>query len=177
MKKVMDIYSLWYKLFSTILVPQLMDREKWTTEGENLKVNTIVYFKLLDSVLGATWRVGKIEHLKQGRDGAVRIVGIAYVGSRGESRLVERSVRDVICLFHIDDTSLMDHIREVHELAQQSLVASKDDLQNSKNIQVSLLYKQDGEQQGPEEDWYEGDLDYVEALCTDLDSHEDLIFL
>ena len=40
LKKVEDIYSLWYDVFfSFAYVPQLMDREKWTVDSELLKVH------------------------------------------------------------------------------------------------------------------------------------------
>ena len=106
MKKIEDIYSLWYKVFSIAYVPQLMDREKWTVDGESLKVHDIIYFKYTESPMGATWRISKVEHCKVGRDGICRIVGIAYRNKdEKESRVIERPVREVVRLFNIDDTS------------------------------------------------------------------------
>ena len=121
MKKIEEVYSLYYKVFSTAYIPQLMDRDKWDKTGEQLRINDIVYFKLLDSPLGATWRYSKVDHCKVSRDGICRIVGIAHVTPRGDTQVVERSVRDVVKLLNVEDTSLMDQIKEIQNLTKDKV--------------------------------------------------------
>ena len=43
-----------------------------------MKVNDVVYFKMDDSPLGASWHVGKVDSVKIGKDGKVREVNISY---------------------------------------------------------------------------------------------------
>merc|ERR1719154_598160 len=78
MDKIVDTYSLWYKVWSIAYVPQMMDRQKWHVSSPNLKVGHIVYFKLTESKMSAEWRVGRVEHIEVSKDGVVRKIGIAY---------------------------------------------------------------------------------------------------
>ena len=55
-----------------------MERKKWFTGDENLKTNDMVYFKIDDSPLGATWHVGKVDSVKVGKDSKLREINIAY---------------------------------------------------------------------------------------------------
>ena len=48
-----------------------MDRRKW------IDVNDLVYFKLQESSLQSTWRVGKVEEVKVDRDNNVQEVTYA----------------------------------------------------------------------------------------------------
>ena len=78
MAKIESTYRLFYKVFSTVYVPYLMNMQKWTKEGENLVPGDIVYFMHTESPFGADWKISKIEHVKAGRDGVVREVMIAF---------------------------------------------------------------------------------------------------
>ena len=78
MTKAIEKYNMWFRIWNTEYVPLIMDRQKWLKEEEDLKENDIVYFKLTDSALAADWRLGKVEFVKQGRDGKVCEVGISY---------------------------------------------------------------------------------------------------
>ena len=187
MKKIEEVYSHYYKVFSTAYIPQLMDRDKWDKTGEQLRINDIVYFKLLDSPLGATWRYSKVDHCKVSRDGICRIVGIAHVTPRGDTQVVERSVRDVVKLLNVEDTSLMDQIKEIQNLTKDKV--EKRDLLTSEEADkmCSLMVHLDPiidivkkfRQVEPTLDvdclWSEGALDSLEN-CDSLD-REDSVFI
>ena len=78
--------------------------------------------------MSASWRIGKIEQVKIGDDGYVRQALIAYKDTSGDEpadwthRTVERPVRKIVKLFHINDTTLMDDIKAVHENATKLLM-------------------------------------------------------
>ena len=116
---IVTIYNMWFKLWNTTYLPLVMDRPKWHVEGENLQINDLVYFKLSDSKLSADWKVGKVEHVKIGRDGKVREVGIAFksMDESGDWKhsLVERPVRSVVKLMNIEDTSIIEDMKKVQE--------------------------------------------------------------
>ena len=122
-KKVEDIYNLWYKIYVDSYVPLLAQRSKWIEEGENLIESDVVYFKLRDSPLHSKWIIGKVEYVVPSRDGKVRTVGIGYKfdTTDGERtfKIVERPVREVVKLMHIDDTSILDDIKNVHNQARK----------------------------------------------------------
>jgi len=61
MTRIAKIYYLWYRCWAISYVPAMMERKKWFTRDGNLKVNDVVYFKIDDSPLGASWRVGKVD--------------------------------------------------------------------------------------------------------------------
>ena len=78
--------------------------------------------------MSASWRIGKIEQVKIGDDGYVRQALIAYKDTSGDEpadwthRTVERPARKIVKLFHINDTTLMDDIKAVHENAKKLLL-------------------------------------------------------
>ena len=78
MTEAHKLYEKWFQVWNDCYIPLIMDRPIWHIEGENLKSNDLVYFKLTDSKLAADWRFGKVEYVKVGRDGKVREVGISY---------------------------------------------------------------------------------------------------
>ena len=125
MSKITDTYRLWYKVFSTAYIPYLMVRQKWNEDGINLSKGDIVYFKLTESPMGSDWRVGKVEHVKEGRDGVVREVVVAYKHELdGTSSCVERPARNVVRLFNIDDTPLIDQCKDIEKFASELLRAN-----------------------------------------------------
>ena len=81
--------------------------------------------------MSATWRIGKVEEVKIGKDGYVRQAVIAYKDTTGEDasdwmhRTVERPVRNIVKLFHIEDTTLMDELQAIHKLSKKLLVQEK----------------------------------------------------
>ena len=85
MTRIETIYDMWFRVWNMGYLPLIMDRQKWHIEGENLKKDDLVYFKLTDSPLAADWRFGKVEYIDTGRDGLVRGIGISYKNKDGET--------------------------------------------------------------------------------------------
>ena len=123
MHKVDKTYNLWYRIWCDEYIPIIVKRQIWHNEEENLEENDIVYSKLTDSPLSPNWIIGKIDHTIKSKDGKVRTVGISYKHDteNGERkfRIVERPVRQTVKLMNIDETSLIDDIRKVHEDASK----------------------------------------------------------
>ena len=124
MDNIQQKYEAWYHVWNEQYLPLIMNRQKWHFRKENLCPGDIVYFKLTESKMSACWRIGKVEEVKIGKDGYVRQATIAYKNTTGEDAsdwthtTVERPVRNIVKLFHIDDTSLMDDIQAIHKLSQ-----------------------------------------------------------
>ena len=126
MDKTVEKYNMWFRIWNTEYVPLIMDRQKWHQEGENLKVNDLVYFKLTDSALAADWRLGKVEFVTISRDGLVREVGISYKykdfdDDTWSHNTVERPVKAVVKLCNIEDTSILEDMAQVKELVEKIL--------------------------------------------------------
>ena len=122
MTNIETTYNMWFQLWNISYIPLVMDRPKWHLEGENLRTDDLVYFKLTDSKLAADWRLGKVEYVKTGRDGNVREVGIAFKNMDEDENwkhsLVERPARSVVKLVNIEDTSVIDDMKKVEELSR-----------------------------------------------------------
>ena len=123
--RVEDAYKVFYKVFNEDYVPLIAKRHQWHEEHENLVEGDIIYFKLIDSVLGSKWLVGKVEDVKLSKDGKVRriIVGYKYSSEEGEKtfRVVERPVRECVKLLNIDDTTIFEDIERVREECKRIL--------------------------------------------------------
>ena len=131
MKKIIDKYNMWFRIWNTEYVPLIMDRQKWYKEEENLQPNDVIYFKLTDSALASDWRLGKVEFVKEGRDGKVREVGIAYksqdlADNKWKHNVVQRPVRNVVKLWNIEDTSFLENMKEVQNLVKEILFENKE---------------------------------------------------
>ena len=132
MSKIQNLYDAWYKCWAASYVPMLLERPKWKMEYDNLQQNDVVYFKMTDSPLGASWRLGKVEDVKVGKDGCVREVLIAYkIMEEDENSwrhsTVWRPVRECLKLFHVDDTTFMDDMREIRVKAEEILFQKKEE--------------------------------------------------
>ena len=68
MNNIEATYNMWFQLWNISYIPLIMDRPKWHLEGESLRTDDLVYFKLTDSKLAADWQLGKVEYVKTGRD-------------------------------------------------------------------------------------------------------------
>ena len=144
-------YETWYRVWSDEYLPLIMDRQKWHFSQENLKPEDVVYFKLTESKMSADWRFGKVEEVKVGQDGLVREVNISYKDTEGDDpndwmfRSVNRPVRNIVKLFNIEDTCLMDDINEVHKLCEDLLKKNKISYSEDDPVPVNLKEKVEDE--------------------------------
>ena len=132
MSRIKDLYDSWYRCWVTSFVPLILERPKWKLESDNLAPNDVIYFKMLDSPLGATWKLGKVESVKTGRDGFVRDVTVAYKIMDDDTETwrhatVERPVRECIKLFEMEDTTFMDNMKDIRNRAKEILFEKKKD--------------------------------------------------
>ena len=72
-----------------------------------------------------------MEEVKIGQDGYVREATVSYKDVSSDEpgdwmfRTVNRPVRNMVKIFNIEDTTLMDDIRNIHDLAQKILEQNK----------------------------------------------------
>ena len=124
-------YTTWYEVFNTSYLPIIMQRQKWHFSKENLVEGDIVYFKLTKSKMSSSWKVGKVERVTLSKDGFVRHAVILYKDVSGDCpedwahRSVERPVRNIIKLFNIQETSLMEDIKAARNLALRILDSNR----------------------------------------------------
>ena len=94
--------------------------------------------------MSANWRVGKVEDVKLGLDGYVRSVVVAYKDTSSDEpadwshRTVDRPVRNIIKLFHIEDTTLLEDIQAVFRLSAKLLEEQKLSFDN-RNSETDIL--------------------------------------
>ena len=120
-------YQTWYRVWNESFLPLILNRQKWHEKSENLVPGDIVYFKLTESKMSANWRTGKVENVKIGADGCVRTVSISYKDTSAENpedwthRTVDRPVRNLVKIFHIDETLFMEDLDNCHKLVENML--------------------------------------------------------
>ena len=124
-KRMEDAYRTFYKIWNDDYVPLIANRQKWHTPHENLTENDVIYFKLKDSPLSSKWLIGKVESVTLSKDKKVRkvVVGYRYNTEQGtrEFRVVERPARECVKLWNLEDTTLFDDIRAVHDASRAIL--------------------------------------------------------
>ena len=187
MDNIQQKYETWYHVWNEQYLPLVMDRQKWHFRRENLCPGDIVYFKLRESKMSATWRIGKVEEVKIDKDGYVRQAVIAYKDTTSEDasdwmhRTVERPVRNIVKLFHIDDTTLMDELQAIHELSKKLLEQEKisfdDNLENDEKTISDKSDKKEAFDENIEvyegEDSQESD-DFVDDLGNTKANHQEI---
>ena len=158
MDNIQEKYEAWYHVWNEQYLPKVMNRRKWHEHSDNMKPGDIVYFKLTESKMSAIWRIGKVEDVKVGQDGYVRQVTVAYKDTSSDEpddwihRTVERPVRNIIKLFHIDDTTLLEDIQAVFELSTKLLEEQKLSYDGDKDNPVDTEEHDEYEEQLLEED-------------------------
>ena len=138
--KVQTLFRSWYQVWNTLYLPQLLLRSKWfQTTDQDIKEDTIVLFKKTESAMSIEWVLGKVEAVRTGRDGLARECVILYksTGETDRMQIVERPIREVVRLFDVGDTNLLQDIDSAREIAKDVLQASLPDPNTS--IHYTLL--------------------------------------
>ena len=100
-------FEIWYKNWFEVYIPKLMVQKRGFKNDRDLAPGDLVYYKKKDSGLASPWIIGRIEQIFRGRDGVIRRVVIQYRNASEEiKRETERSVRNLIKLYSIDDPDL-----------------------------------------------------------------------
>ena len=174
MENIDEKYRLWYAVWNEHYLPLIIQGKKWHEQKENLVPGDIVYFKLQESAMSANWRTGKVEKVKVGADGFVRQVTISYADTSSDNaedwthRTVDRPVRNIVKISHIDETSFMDDINDIHKLAKQ-MMYPEDDVLN-----LDAIPKNDGDSESHER-VDDVDLDENDDHLGDDVQHEELL--
>ena len=129
MDKVEQTYKAWFKVWHDSWVPKLMRAPKWFKGEVDLEIGDLVYFQRTSNELGlkyGRWTVGEIDDLERGSDGKIRRVWVKYKNF-GEDcyQKTERSVRSLIKLFSLADTSIQEDLQEVQKVMRELLSGSR----------------------------------------------------
>ena len=123
MKNVEKIFNLWYQVWNDAYLPMAAEYKKWPSKQDNLQVGDIVLFKIKDSCFASVWKIGKIDEVHEGRDGLVRGVDVSYKlvepgKDNARHMVIQRPVKQIVKLFHISDTSLINDIAKVKKITE-----------------------------------------------------------
>lgn len=148
-KNIEKGFNLWYKVWNDVYLPMAAQYKKWPNQAENISVGHIVLFKLKDSVLASTWRIGKVEDVHTGRDGLVRGADVSYKNivpgtDDMQHMVVQRPVKQLVKLFHINDTTLLSDISKVRQVTREILAdKNKNKLSEDELKPVQIDQQQD----------------------------------
>ena len=113
--KVEETYMAWYKVWLETLVPKLMFTPKWYHTYKELKQGDLVYFRKKESELDGKWIIGLVDEVERGRDNIIRMVKVKYFNGHNKTpEYTLRTIRKLVKLWDIDDTSLADDLAEMH---------------------------------------------------------------
>ena len=124
MEKVYKLFRAWYRLWNTIYLPQILKRQKWHSSSEEFVMeDDIVLFKKTESELSTEWVLGKVEQVRDSRDGLVRECVILYKSTGETDRMitVERPSREVVKLFNVEDSGLFEDMNNAREISKEIL--------------------------------------------------------
>ena len=124
MEKVYKLFRAWYRLWNTIYLPQILKRQKWHSSSEEFVMeDDIVLFKKTESELSTEWVLGKVEQVRESRDGLVRECVILYKSTGETDRMitVERPSREVVKLFNVEDSGLFEDMDNARKMSKEIL--------------------------------------------------------
>ena len=114
-EKVSETYQGIFKLWSETYVPKLIYQPRWHKDDKDLNEGDLVYMqKDPGSALGSKWIIGIVEQIIPSRDGKIRRVIVKYQNSSEDHhRFTDRSVRNLVKIFDIDEYVLQDDLTEL----------------------------------------------------------------
>ena len=146
LKKVQDTYEAFYRIWNVTMIPKLLSQPKWYKDGEEIKLNDIVYFKKQHyNELSEEWTLGQVYTLVKSKDGVVRRVTVRYHNAPpsvvptggdplalGPPMFTDRAVRSLCKLFNVEDSYWVDDMSEVEKLVKR-LEENNGDVENTVN--------------------------------------------
>ena len=126
MDRVAKLYDAFFRIWNVCMIPRLIPSPKWFKNSKEIEVDDVVWFQKVDNDISSKWTVGQIESIVRSKDGIVRRVNIRYNNAsevddngRGLSRETERSVRDIVRLFNVEDNYFVHDLQQVEDLIKQ----------------------------------------------------------
>ena len=126
MDRVAKLYDAFFRIWNVCMVPRLIPSPKWFKNSKEIEVDDVVWFQKVDNDISSKWTVGQIESIIRSKDGVVRRVNIRYNNAsevddngRGLPRETERSVRDIVRLFNVEDNYFVHDLQQVEDLIKQ----------------------------------------------------------
>ena len=121
-------YQGWFNIFKETVVPRLINQPKWFRKEVGLKEQDLVYFQKQESDLASDWTIGQVDQVITGRDGLIRRAWIKYYNPGEKNpRLTDRSVRRLVKLWSIDESSLAEDLAEVDRRLGKEVEGTADD--------------------------------------------------
>ena len=92
-------------------MPTLIDRPKWLTSNNEVKVGDVVLFLKSEKEFE---RDGIIHTVNLGRDGHIRVVEVEYQNhNEGVKRYTTRGVRDLVVIQPVDEPGIDAELAEI----------------------------------------------------------------
>ena len=126
MDKLEKIYNAFFRIWNVTMVPKLIPSPKWYKTDPELKIDDVVFFRKVDNDISSKWMVGQIDSVQRGKDKVIRRIVVRYKNAsevndegRGPVRTTERSARDVVKLFNIEDQYFVRDMEQVESLMKE----------------------------------------------------------
>ena len=91
-----------------------MDRPKWLTSDENIRVGDVILFLKSDKEFERDYQYGMVNKVTLGKDGYIRVVEIEYQNfNEGIKRYTTRGVRELIVIHPVDEPGINAELTEI----------------------------------------------------------------
>ena len=113
-----EVFDSWFELWLVSHVQGLIAKPKWFKSDINLEKGDVVLFTKQDSPVHSNYQFGMIESIEVGRDDRVRKVRVRYRNaSENVHRFTYRSVRSLVVMHTVDETSVMMDLFNANKVA------------------------------------------------------------
>ena len=107
LKTNQQIYDTWFQSWLKSYVPTLIDRPKWLTSGNEVRVGDVVLFLKSEKEFEKDKQYGIVHTVQVGRDGHIRVVEVEYQNhNEGDKRYTTRGARDHVILHPVDEPGI-----------------------------------------------------------------------
>ena len=136
--KIDETYQAWFKIWRDTWVTKLMRAPKWFKGEVDLCEGDLVYFQRTANELGSKyskWTIGKVDEIERSADNIIRRVWVKYrnAGERHFQR-TDRSVRSLIKIFSLLDSSIQEDLAEVSRFMSKLLAGNCDNAATSDKV-------------------------------------------
>ena len=107
LKTNQQIYDTWFQSWLTSYVPLLMDRPKWLTSDNDIKIGDVVLFLKSEKEFERLYQYGLIHAVIVGKDGNIRKVEVEYQNhNENVKRYSIRGVRELVVVHPVDEPGI-----------------------------------------------------------------------
>ena len=123
-----EVFDVWFECWLKSYVPLLMNKSKWFSSDRKLMAGDVVLFMKTEKEHANQYKYGLAKSIKVSRDNGVRRVMVEYQNhNENVKRVTDRSVRDLILIYPVDQPGIMHNLSKVYECSKFTSIDTGND--------------------------------------------------